>query len=92
MASNTAHVTLPEHCVTTEILVHCTSSVRDLNTVGAKSATESTSEVMEGSCPRPNQGRVRNYGTQGRHEYGRLGGPRLCLNYLNSDTNLNTLP
>ncbi len=51
-------------------------STKDLNTVGKKSATESTSEVMKGSCSGPNQGRVRNFGTQGCHEYGRLGGPK----------------
>ncbi len=28
---------------------------------------------MKESCPRPSQGRARSYGTQERHEYGRLG-------------------
>ncbi len=34
--------------------------------------------------PRPSFGRAENYGPEGRYEYGRLGGPRLGLNNLNS--------
>ncbi len=49
--------------------------MRDLNTVGQKSVAESKRDVKMGS-PRPSYGRARNYGTQGRNEYGRLGGPR----------------
>ncbi len=47
--------------------------MRDLNIVGQKSVAESKRDVMMGS-PRPSYGRARNYGTQGRIDYGRLGG------------------
>ncbi len=49
--------------------------MRNLNTVGQKGVAESKRDVKMGS-PRPSYGRARNYGTQGRDEYGRLGGPR----------------
>ncbi len=44
--------------------------------------------------PRPSYGRARNYGTQGRNEYGRLGGLGIGPKYVNSymeagDPNLN---
>ncbi len=39
--------------------------------------------------PRPSYGRARNYGTQGRNEYGRLGGLGIGPNYVNSHTNPN---
>ncbi len=47
--------------------------MRDLNTVGWKSVAESERDVKMGSH-RPSYGRAGNYGTQGRTEYGRLGG------------------
>ncbi len=57
--------------------------MRDLNTVGQKSVTESKSDVKMGS-PRPSYGRARNCGTQGRNEYGRLRGLGIGPNYVNS--------
>ncbi len=57
--------------------------MRDLNTVRQKSVEESKRDVRMGS-PRPSYGRARNYGTQGRNEYGRLGGLGIGPNYLNS--------
>ncbi len=57
--------------------------MRGLNTVGQKGAAESKRDVKMGS-PRPSYGRARNYGTQGRNEYGRLGGPGLGPNYRNT--------
>ncbi len=57
--------------------------MRDLNTVGQKGVAESKRDVKMGS-PRPSYGRVRNYGTQGRNEYGRLGRPGLVPNYVYS--------
>ncbi len=36
--------------------------------------------------PRPSYGRVKNYTTHGRFEYGCLGGSRLGLNNINSYT------
>ncbi len=57
--------------------------MRDLNTVGWKSVAESKRDVKMGS-PRPSYGRAGNYGTQGRTEYGRLGGQGIWPNYVNS--------
>ncbi len=57
--------------------------MRDLNIVGQKSVAESKRDIKIGS-PRPSYGRARNYGTQGRNEYGRLGGLGLSQNYHNS--------
>ncbi len=57
--------------------------MRDLNIVGQKSVAESKRDVMMGS-PRPSYGRARNYGTQGRNEYGRLGGLGIGPSYVNS--------
>ncbi len=57
--------------------------MRDLNTVGQKSVAENKRDVKMGS-PRPSYGRARNYGTQGRNEYGRLGGLGIGPNYVNS--------
>ncbi len=57
--------------------------MRNLNTVGQKGAAESKRDVKMGS-PRPSYGRARNDGTQGRNEYGRLGGLGIGPNYVNS--------
>ncbi len=57
--------------------------MRDLNPVGQKSVAESKRDVKMGS-PRPSYGRARNYVTQGRSEYGRLGGLGIGPNYVNS--------
>ncbi len=57
--------------------------MRDLNTVGWKSVAESERDVKMGS-PRPSYGRAGNYETQGRTEYGRLGGQGIRPNYVNS--------
>ncbi len=65
--------------------------MRDLNTVGQKSVAESKRDVKMGS-PRPSYGRARNYGTQGRNEYGRLGGLGIGPNYVNSYTDPNPTP
>ncbi len=59
--------------------------MRDLDTVGQKSVTESKRKVKMGS-PRPSYGRARNYGAQGRNGYGRLGGLGIGPNYVNSYT------
>ncbi len=60
--------------------------MRDLNTVGLKSIAESKRGVKIGG-PQPSYGRARNYGTQGRNEFGRLGGLGIGPNYVNSHTN-----
>ncbi len=57
--------------------------MRDLNTVGQKSVAESKRDIKVEST-RPSYGRARNYGTQGRNEYGRLGGLGIGPNYVNS--------
>ncbi len=57
--------------------------MRDLNTVGWKSVAESNRVIMMGS-PRPSYGRAGNYGTQGRIEYGCLGGLGIGPNYVYS--------
>ncbi len=57
--------------------------MRGLDAVGQKSVPENKRDVKMGS-PRPSYGRTRNYVTQGRNEYGRLGGLGIGPNYVNS--------